>query len=167
MNTFAYAARPAVTLPLPALLRAALRTDQLPGLTLLRVALGVIMFPHGAQHLLGWWGGYGFAGTHAWMTGTLGFPAVLATLGIVTEFVAPFALVLGLGGRLAALGIAGLMIGAASTHVANGFFMNWFGTMAAGQEGFEYHLLVLAMALAVAIQGSGAWSVDRALTRTN
>jgi putative oxidoreductase len=125
------------------------------------------MFPHGAQHALGWFGGYGFTGTFGWMTRTLGFPAPLAALAIVTEVVAPIALVLGLGGRLAALGIFGLMLGALSTHVPNGFFMNWFGGMPAGNEGFEYHLLVLALCAVVAIKGSGALSLDRWIgTRT-
>ncbi len=128
-----------------------------------RVSLGLLLFPHGAQHALGWFGGYGFAGTLGWMTGTLGFPAPAAALAIAVELVAPVALVLGLGGRLAALGVAGLMVGALSTHVAHGFFMNWFGTLPAGAEGFEYHLLVIALAAVVAVDGSGALSVDRRL----
>src|SRR5262245_471982 len=74
-----------------------------------RVSLGLILFPHGAQHALGWFGGYGFAGTHAWMTGTLGFPAILAAVAIVTELIAPIALILGLAGRAAALGTIGIM----------------------------------------------------------
>lgn len=126
-----------------------------------RLVLGAVMFPHGAQHALGWFGGYGFAGTHRWMTETLGFPAPLAALAIVVELIAPVALLLGAGGRIAAAGIAGLMVGAASTHVQNGFFMNWFGRLPAGGEGFEYHLLALALALVVLIDGSGALSVDR------
>ncbi len=126
-----------------------------------RVALGVVMFPHGAQHALGWFGGYGFAGTFGWMTGTLGIPGPLAALAIVTELLAPLALVLGLGGRVAAAGIFGLMAVAASTHVANGFFMNWFGTLPAGGEGFEFHLLAAALALVVVLAGSGSWSLDR------
>jgi putative oxidoreductase len=126
-----------------------------------RVMLGAIMLPHGLQHALGLFGGYGFSGTLGWMTGTLGFPAPLAALAIVTELVAPVALVLGFGGRLAALGILGLMLGAASTHVANGFFMNWFGSLPAGTEGFEYHLLAIGLSAVVAINGSGALSLDR------
>jgi putative oxidoreductase len=97
------------------------------------------------------------------MTDTLGIPSPLAALAIVTEFVAPVALLAGAGGRFAALALAGFMAGALSTHAGNGFFMNWFGTLPAGTEGYEYHLLVIAMSLAVMIQGSGAWSVDRAL----
>src|SRR5687767_14477923 len=102
-----------------------LRTNNDRGAAVMRVALGAIMLPHGAQHLLGWFGGYGFSGTLEWMT-SIGFPAPLAALAIVTEFVAPIALILGLGGRLAALGIAGIMAGATLTHLPNGFFMNWF-----------------------------------------
>lgn len=147
------------------LLYRALHSDRQAAPALLRLTLGLIMFPHGAQHLLGWFGGYGFSGTHQWMTDTLGFPAALAALAIATEFVAPIALVLGLGGRIAALGIAVLMAGAASTHLEHGFFMNWFGSLPAGAEGYEYHLLAIAIALAVAIQGSGAWSLDRAILR--
>ena len=135
-----------------------------PAASVARVALGAIMFPHGAQHALGWFGGYGFSGTFGWMTKALGFPAPLAALAIVVELVAPIALVIGLGGRLAAVSIFGLMLGAISTHVPNGFFMNWFGGLPAGSEGFEYHLLVLALCAVVAIKGSGAASLDRKLT---
>ena len=146
--------------------RFATRTESDTSATLARVVLAIVMFPHGAQHLLGWFGGYGFAGTHAWMSGTLGFPASLAAVAIVTEFVAPFALLAGVGGRVAALGIAGLMLGAASTHAANGFFMNWVGSLPAGAEGFEYHVLAIALSLVVVLKGSGAWSIDRLLTRS-
>lgn len=147
------------------MLRPALRTSGRITPLLARVTLGAVMLPHGAQHVLGWFGGYGFAGTLGWMTNTLGFPAPLAVLALVTEITAPFALLLGLGGRVAALGIAGLMLGAASTHVANGFFMNWFGTLPAGTEGFEYHILALALTLTVVIEGSGALSVDARIVR--
>jgi len=129
-----------------------------------RVALGAILFPHGLQHALGYLGGYGFSGTLAWMTDTLGFPTFLAALAIVTELIAPVALVLGLGGRIAALGLIGLMVGAASTHAANGFFMNWFGALPTGTEGFEYHLLAIGLGAVVAVNGSGALSIDRLLT---
>ena len=148
------------------LVQGVLRTDADPAMLLLRVAVAVILFPHGAQHLLGWFGGYGFSGTHQWMTATLGFPSSLAALAILVEFFAPFALIVGVGGRIAALGVAGLMVGAASTHLEHGFFMNWFGTLPAGAEGYEYHLLVLAIALAIILRGSGVWSVDRVLSRT-
>ena len=144
---------------------AVIRTSPTPLPTLARLAVGLILFPHGAPHVLGWFGGYGLQGTLGLMTGTLGFPAFFAVLALVTEITAPVALVLGLGGRLAALGVIGLMLGAASTHLANGFFMNWFGALPAGSEGFEYHLLVIALAGIVVLGGSGAWSLDRLLER--
>jgi putative oxidoreductase len=144
---------------------AILRTSATPLPTLARLGVGLILLPHGAQHVLGWFGGYGFQGTLGWMTGTLGFPAPLAVLALITEITAPLALVLGLGGRVAALGVIGLMLGAASTHLPNGFFMNWFGTLPAGSEGFEYHLLMIALAGVVALGGSGAWSLDLMLAR--
>ncbi|MGH7513265.1 MAG: DoxX family protein [Gemmatimonadales bacterium] len=146
--------------------RRLLRTTDQPGPALARLTLALVFFPHGAQHVLGWFGGYGFPGTLQWMTATLGFPAPLAALALVTELIAPFALLAGIGGRVAAVGIVGLMLGALTTHVANGFFMNWFGRLPAGQEGFEYHLLAIALAGTVALQGSGAWSVDRWLSST-
>jgi putative oxidoreductase len=129
-----------------------------------RLALGAIMLPHGAQHALGMFGGYGFSATRTWMTDTLGFPAPLAALAIVIELIAPILLIVGLGGRVAAAGIIGLMLGAASTHTQHGFFMNWFGTLAPGAEGFEYHLLAIALGAVVLLAGSGRWSMDRQLT---
>ena len=153
---------------LPGSARAALRrivaTPAEPAATVARVALAALIFPHGAQHALGWFGGYGFAGTHGWMTKTLGFPAWAAALAIVTEILAPLGLALGFAGRVAALGVVGIMLGAISTHASNGFFMNWFGAHPAGQEGFEYHLVVIALAAVVVLKGSGALSVDRALS---
>jgi putative oxidoreductase len=142
-----------------------LATDGSAAPLVARVALGLVLFPHGAQHALGWFGGYGFSGTLGWMTGTLGFPAPLAAAGIVTELLAPVALVAGLGGRIAAGLLFAFMAFAASTHSANGFFMNWFGSLPTGAEGFEYHLLAMGLAAVVVISGSGALSVDRRLVR--
>lgn len=133
--------------------------------TVARVILGAVLLPHGLQHALGLLSGYGFSGTLGWMTHTLGFPAALAALAIITELLAPIALLIGLLGRLAALGVAFLMLTAATTHVTNGFFMNWFGALPAGKEGFEYHLLAVALALVVMLEGSGTWSLDRILSR--
>ena len=150
--------------PLAAALHRVIATDDDRAATVARLALGLIMLPHGLQHALGFFGGYGFSGTLGWMTGTLGFPAPLAALAIVTELIAPFLLIAGLGGRLAAAGIAGIMAGAVLTHTPAGFFMNWFGKLPAGTEGYEYHLVVAALAAVVAIKGSGALSVDSALS---
>lgn len=143
-------------------LQRTLATDGATAPVLLRLTLALVMFPHGAQKVLGWFGGYGFAGTHGYMT-SLGIPAALATVAIVAEFLAPVALALGIGTRLAALSLIGLMVGAVATvHLPFGFFMNWAGT-AAG-EGFEYHLLVIGAALALVVAGGGRWSLDRKLS---
>ena len=131
--------------------------------TVARVALGLVMLPHGAQKLLGWFGGYGWSGTMGFLTGQVGLPWLVAALVILIESVGSALLVVGLAGRIRAAGIAAIMVGAVATvHVANGFFMNWAGTQAG--EGFEYHLLAIALAVVVMLRGSGALSLDRALT---
>lgn len=140
------------------------RTENSGTQLMLRLVLAGVMFPHGAQHLLGWFGGYGLEATVGWMTQNLAIPAAIATFAVLVEFFAPIALMVGLGGRLAGLGLAGLMAVAAQTHAANGFFMNWFGTLEAGVEGYEYHLFAIAIALAIAVKGSGAISLDRLIT---
>ena len=126
-----------------------------------RALFAAVMFPHGAQHALGWFGGYGFGGTYGWMTGTLGIPAPFAALAIVVEIVGPLFLLAGLGGRLAAAGLAAILAVAATTHASTGFFMNWVGAQSG--EGFEYHLLGIALAASVVVRGSGAFSLDRIL----
>src|SRR5205085_1730599 len=143
MNATSSSLSPPAIVGLPALGRRLVATSGDAGATVARLALAFVIFPHGAQHALGWFGGYGFGGTFGWMTKTLGFPAPAAALAIVIELLAPLALLLGVAGRLAALGIAGIMLGAITTHAQNGFFMNWFGALPSGQEGFEYHLLVI------------------------
>ena len=130
--------------------------------TILRLALGAVFFAHGAQKVLGWWGGYGFSGTMSFFEHS-GIPAVFAFLAIAAEFLGGLGLILGLLGRVAAFGIAcNMVVAIVKVHAANGFFMNWGG----GQkgEGFEFHILALAMTVAIMIAGSGAWSVDRALS---
>jgi putative oxidoreductase len=133
-------------------------------LLVIRLVLGAVMLPHGMQKLFGWFGGYGFQATVGYFTSKLGVPAPLAVLVILAESLGAVALVLGFLGRFNAFGIAATMIGAVlMVHGHNGFFMNWSGQQ--GGEGFEYHLLALAMAAAVMIRGSGALSVDRLLQR--
>jgi putative oxidoreductase len=149
------------------MLRKIISTNADYGTLIARVTVGAVLVPHGFQHALGLLGGYGFSGTLQWMTQTLGFPAPLAAIAIVTELLAPFALIFGLGGRVAALGIIGLMTGAVISHAQFGFFMNWFGALPSGTEGFEYHLLAIGLASAVTINGSGALSIDRLLSRTS
>jgi putative oxidoreductase len=129
---------------------------------LLRLTLALVFFPHGAQKVLGWFGGYGFTGTMGFFTGTMGIPYFLALLTIATEFLAPFAFIAGFFTRIAALALGVEMVVAVlMVHQANGFFMNWTGKQAG--EGFEYHLLVIGMAIALIIAGSGRFSVDRAI----
>ncbi|HND62662.1 MAG TPA: DoxX family protein [Opitutaceae bacterium] len=131
---------------------------------LARLTLGLVMFPHGAQKALGWFGGYGYSGTMGFFTGTMHIPALFAFLAIAAEFAGSIALVLGLGGRVAALGIAAVMVVAMqSVHLGNGFFMNWAGNQKG--EGYEYHLLALGLALIVMVYGSGKCSLDALLAR--
>ena len=128
-----------------------------------RLTLGLVMLPHGAQKVLGWFGGHGLAGTMSFFTETLGIPAPFAALAIATEFLGALGLVVGALSRIAALGIAATMLVAiAMVHARFGFFMNWFGAQAG--EGFEYHVLAIGLALVVLIKGGGARSFDRWFT---
>jgi putative oxidoreductase len=132
----------------------------------LRVVLALVIFPHGAQKVLGWFGGYGYSGTMQYFTTQAGLPAPVAFTVLIAEFVGPILLVAGLGTRVAALLIAAVMIGAIfKVHKRVGFFMNWTGQQQAGQEGFEYHLLVLAITAALLVTGGGAFSLDSVLAR--
>ncbi len=146
------------------LLRRSLHTtDDLSAVTL-RLTLAIVMFPHGAQKLLGWFGGYGFKGTMGFLTDTVGLPWLLALGVIVLEFFGPLLLLAGLGTRFVAAAFGALMVGAVATgHFENGFFMNWSGAQAG--EGFEYHLLMIGAAVALAIRGGGRWSADGRLCR--
>ena len=130
---------------------------------ILRLTLAVVMFPHGAQKTLGWFGGYGFKSTMASFT-KFGIPPALAFLAVMAEFLGPLGLALGLLTRVAALGIAVVMLVAITVHKQHGFFMNWFGAQAG--EGVEYHLLALGLALALIVNGAGAWSIDALIARS-
>jgi putative oxidoreductase len=139
-------------------------TDKSFAETILRVALGAVMFPHGAQKLLGWFGGRGFEATVQGMSSSFHIPEFLVILVILTESAGAVALVLGLFTRLAALAVAvDMACAVALVHMDVGFFMNWSGK-AAG-EGYEYHLLMIAMGLALVIKGGGLWSVDAAIAK--
>lgn len=143
------------------MLRALLYSEDNWTQTVLRITLGIVLFPHGAQKLLGWFGGPGFAGATDHLMIDFGLPGIVAFLVIIIEFFGPLLLLAGLLTRINALSILGLFVGIILTaHLEQGFFMNWFGQMEAGQEGFEYHLLVLGMSLALIISGGGKYSAD-------
>jgi putative oxidoreductase len=139
-------------------------TTNATALTIIRITLGIVMFAHGAQKMLGWFGGYGFSGTMGFFTQQLHIPAFFAFLAIAAEFFGGLGLIFGFLGRIAAFGVATTMVVAvAMAHLPYGFFMNWSGT--AKGEGFEYHLLVIAMSIAIMMKGSGALSLDRLVAR--
>ena len=131
-------------------------------LLVLRFTLGLMIVPHGAQKLFGWFGGYGFAGTMGFFTDTMGIPYVFGLLAIVAEFFGGFALLAGLLTRVAAFGVGVTMLVAAlAAHAQFGFFMNWSGTQPG--EGVEFFLLAVGIAVALVIGGGGRYSADRAL----
>ena len=145
------------------MIRKLIGTDNDAATTVLRWVLGVSFFVHGAQKLLGWFGGYGFTGTMGFFTGVMHIPAVFAFLAIAAEFFGGLGLIFGLLTRVAAFGIfANMVVAVAMVHRQFGFFMNWTGTQKG--EGYEYHLLVLAITAFLMIRGAGAASVDRLLS---
>src|SRR5882724_5057819 len=140
-------------------------TDDNSATAILRLVTGIVFFAHGAQKMLGWFGGYGFSGTMGYFTGAMHIPAPLAFLAIAAEFFGGIGLILGFLTRIAAFGVTvNMLVAIATVHLPFGFFMNWSGTQKG--EGFEYHLLTLAVTTFLMIQGAGAFSVDRAITVT-
>lgn len=145
------------------MIRKTLATNNGAGTTMLRLVLGVIFFAHGAQLMLGWFGGYGLHGSMRFLTSGLHIPSALAFLGIATEFFGGIALIVGFLTRIAAIGIAiDMLVAILMVHEQFGFFMNWFGAQKG--EGYEYHLLAIAIALFLFFEGGGAASIDRLLT---
>ena len=131
-------------------------------ITIVRIVLGVVFFAHGAQKALGWFGGAGLQSTVRVFREQLRIPAPLALLSVAAEFLGGLGLIVGLLSRIAALGIAVVMIVAlVAVHGKFGFFMNWYGEKQG--HGIEYHILVLALALAVMVKGAGAFSLDQVL----
>ncbi len=145
------------------MIRKLIATDNDRATTILRLALGVIFFAHGAQKTLGWFGGYGFTGTMGFFTGALHIPAAFAFLAIAAEFLGGLGLIAGLLTRVASFGVfCNMIVAVAMIHHNFGFFMNWTGTQKG--EGYEYHLLLLAASAFLMIHGAGAASVDRLLS---
>ena len=146
------------------MLRKLMITDRDPGSLVLRLMLGVVFLPHGAQKVLGWFGGHGLSATLGAFTQQMGLPLIVAILVIAAESLGAIALIIGFLTRIAALGIFAVMAGAIyMAHWPHGFFMNWSGNQAG--EGFEYHLLAMAIALALMLRGGGFASVDGVITR--
>ena len=132
-----------------------------------RVALGLTIFPHGAQKLLGWFGGYGFSGTMGFFTETLHLPYIIGLLVILIEFFGSLFLIFGVFTRVAAFAITVVFLGVVlTTHAANGFFMNW-GMEAGKGEGLEYFILLFGLALIALVVGGGKASVDAAIAKRN
>ncbi len=138
------------------------KTDNDAVMSIVRLVLGVVFIAHGAQKMLGWFGGYGFSATMGAFTKQMGIPAIFAFLAIAAEFFGGLGLMLGLLSRIAAFGIAVEMaVAVALVHRHFGFFINWTGTQKG--EGFEFHLLAIAMAFAILVKGAGAFSLDRVI----
>ena len=141
-------------------MKALFQTDDGWAGLILRITLGLVMFPHGAQKLLGLFGGYGFNGTMGFFTQKMGIPWLIALLVIIGESFGSIALLAGLLTRFTAASLGLIMLGAITmVHIPHGFFMNWSGQQQG--EGFEYHLLVIGIATALLVTGGGRWSVDR------
>jgi putative oxidoreductase len=145
------------------MIRRLFATDDNPATVILRLALGTVFFAHGAQKMLGWFGGFGLSGTMGYFTTALHIPAGFAFLAIMAEFFGGLGLILGFFTRIAAFGITVNMVVAILTvHAANGFFMNWAGTQKG--EGIEFHVLVLATTVFLMARGAGAFSIDHAIS---
>jgi len=127
---------------------------------IIRVVLGIIFFAHGAQKVLGWYGGYGLKGTAAFFN-SMGMPLPLAYLVCLLELLSGIGLLVGFLARLCGLAVVGIMGGAiAMVHFQHGFFLN--AELKPGKgNGIEYNLALIAMGLAVLIEGAGAFSIDR------
>ena len=125
----------------------------------LRLLLGIVIFAHGAQKLLGWFGGFGFEGNMHYFTIDRGLPWSIGFLVILIEFFGPLALFIGFATRIASLAIMTVMTGILFTTFTDNFFMNWYGTQKT--EGFEFFLLAIGMSLSLVISGGGKLSVDR------
>ncbi|HMI49847.1 MAG TPA: DoxX family protein [Gemmatimonadaceae bacterium] len=140
-----------------------IRTSDDKVLTVLRLALAIVVFPHGAQKVLGWFGGFGPSGTYGFLTQQMHIPGVLVILVFAAEFLGPIGLFVGFLSRIAAFGIAvDFAVALFMVHLPNGFFMNWSGQQKG--EGIEFFFLAIGIAIAIMIGGGGAFSIDRILT---
>ncbi len=143
--------------------RKLLSTPNDPTLTLARIILAVIFFAHGSQKMFGFFGGRGASGTIALFEQTMGIPAPLTVLAMIAEVFGAAGLFLGLFSRIAALGVLVVMLVAPfANHLYPNFFMNWTGRQVG--EGYEYHLLAIALIVTILVRGAGALSLDRTIS---
>ncbi len=134
------------------------------GFSIVRLTLGLVIFPHGAQKLLGLFGGYGYSATMESLTTHMNLPSMIAFSVIMIEFFGSISLILGFISRFWALSLVGMFTGIIiTTQLEHGFFMNWFGNQAG--EGYEYSLLIIGLALSVLANGSGKWSADGLISK--
>ncbi|HLO80135.1 MAG TPA: DoxX family protein [Chitinophagaceae bacterium] len=132
---------------------------------ILRILLGLVLFAHGSQKLLGWFGGYGFNGTMDFFTETMGLPWIIGLLVIIIEFFGSISLMFGFATRLWSGSMVILFIGILySSHIQHGFFMNWLGNQKG--EGYEFFLLAIAISASLIITGGGKYAVDGLLARS-
>jgi len=131
-------------------------------LTIARWVLAAIFIGHGTQKALGWFGGLGFERSLTVFQETMGIPPALTVLVMFTELAGALGLIAGFLTRVAASGLLAIMLVAPfANHLYPRFFMNWSGTR--GGEGYEYHLLAIALLLVLIARGGGALSLDRML----
>lgn len=141
-----------------------LNTDGSWASLVLRLSLGSVIWMHGAQKLLGLFGGYGFSGTMDFFTKTMGLPWIVALLVILGEFFGGIGLIAGIGTRFFALAVGIILFSAMIlVHWENGFFMNWFENQKG--EGIEFFLLFLSMSVALILSGGGKFSIDSYLAK--
>ena len=146
------------------LVKTLLTTNPNIGFSIARLTLGLVIFPHGAQKLLGLFGGYGYSATMESFTTQMGLPSIVAFSIIMIEFFGSISLILGFFSSSWALSLTGMFIGIIyTTQLEHGFFMNWFGNQAG--EGYEYSLLVIGLALTIIVNGSGKWSIDNLISK--
>lgn len=137
------------------------KTDDNLASTVLRVTLGLVILLHGIGKL-----GGGFETFMGYLTDYLNLPAILGYVIILIETLGSVLLVLGIATRINAGVMFGLFVGMILVvHLQFGFMMNWFGQMEAGQEGYEYHILVLAMCGALVVLGGGRFSIDKTISK--
>ena len=141
-----------------------LKTNPIIGFSIARWTLGLVIFPHGAQKLLGLFGGYGYSATIESLTTQMGLPIIVAFSVIMIEFFGSISLVLGFLSRFWAIALIGMFTGIIiTTQLEHGFFMNWFGNQAG--EGYEFSLLIIGLALSIVVNGSGKWSIDSLISK--